>query len=744
MTMQIASSLGLIGLGLIGGSFAKALRERKAVGAVYGFDLRMQEAHTAKRLGVIDDYCESIAELVTNSQVIVLATPVKAIESILLAMKPYLTDSHVITDMGSVKGLVVENIRNVFLGTLPGFVPGHPIAGSEKSGVSASQVDLFENHKTILTPLSCTSLEALETVAKLWKAVGAQVLMMSAERHDEVLAATSHLPHLIAFSLVDTLAGADDNKEIFRYAAGGFRDFTRIAASDPTMWHDIYLSNRDAVLKVIDDFTKDLGHLRSAIEARDGDTLMGVFTRAKAARDHFSRMLEGRSYQETSEQASSDNIQVGESSCVKGHVRVMGDRSISHRAIILAALAEGTSTLEGVMESEASMATVQAFRDMGVVIEGPDRGRVVVHGVGLNGLRKPPGPLYVGHSTLTMRLLAGVLAGQDFDSELVGDESTRSQSMTVLKEALNALGADVEVRDNGCPPLLVKGGRLLSGRKVCLAESSGQIKSSLLLAGLYAKGQVVVEEPSPSRDHVERLMDGLGYPISALNNQISISGGGHLKAFDIEVPGDITFAFYFVLAATIIKDSNLVVHRLGVNPSRRLALNLLVKAGADIVIVQEFGVAGELAADLRVRAASISGFELSRQDILDCKDELPGLMIAALFASGKTVLNTGGELPSLVQERLDKMLAVFKALEVDHIEDKGAVILLPLSEHKIGHLKSQITAQNDPYITLALAVLLCRLPQSGQIADCASLELFYPEYSVLAREIGLPINIPHM
>lgn len=225
---------------------------------------------------------------------IVLGVPVLAIGPVLDAIKPSLAGVTALTDVGSVKGEVVRIVEQ-HLGSLPAcFVPGHPIAGAEKSGLAAANDLLFENHMHIVTPLESTSAEAAQLVTKLWQACGAEVVSMPVQRHDEVLAATSHLPHLLAFSLVDTLSRESENREIFKYAAGGFRDFSRIAASDPTMWHDIFLTNQDALLAVLRRFQADLSQLENAIEQGDGDYLKVVFERAKSSREHFSDILEAR------------------------------------------------------------------------------------------------------------------------------------------------------------------------------------------------------------------------------------------------------------------------------------------------------------------------------------------------------------------------------------------------------------------------------------------------------------------
>ena len=238
-------------------------------------------------MGVIDRYESDIASAVDGADVVLLGVPVGAMEAVLSELKPHLGTDTILTDVGSTKGSVVEAVRSVF-GDMPAtFIPGHPIAGTEKSGVEASFAELYQNRKVILTPNGLSEAAALEKVRWMWQQAGAEVIDMSVEHHDEVLAATSHLPHMLAFTLVDTLARLEDHDDIFRYAAGGFRDFTRIASSNPQMWHDICLNNRDALLKMINRFSEELAVLASAIEKGDSEAVLKTFERAKSARDSY-------------------------------------------------------------------------------------------------------------------------------------------------------------------------------------------------------------------------------------------------------------------------------------------------------------------------------------------------------------------------------------------------------------------------------------------------------------------------
>lgn len=279
--------LCILGVGLIGGSLALAARAAGACREVVGCGRDPAHLERAVTRGVIDRYELDPAAAVAGADVVVVAVPVGALEGVLAAIVPALGPETVVTDVGSTKGSVVEAARAAF-GEVPArFVPGHPIAGTERSGVEAAFAELFRDHRVILTPLPETDREAVATVRGLWQAAGAHVSEMEVAHHDQVLAETSHLPHVLAFALVDSLAKTPEQEEVFQYAAGGFRDFTRIASSDPVMWRDICISNREALLAALQRYTDDLAQLVDAIDRGDGERLLEVFQKAKSARDRF-------------------------------------------------------------------------------------------------------------------------------------------------------------------------------------------------------------------------------------------------------------------------------------------------------------------------------------------------------------------------------------------------------------------------------------------------------------------------
>ncbi|AQT11257.1 bifunctional prephenate dehydrogenase/3-phosphoshikimate 1-carboxyvinyltransferase [Pseudomonas protegens] len=725
--------LVVIGLGLIGGSFAKGLRESGLCREVVGVDLDPQSRQLAVELGVVDRCEEDLVLACQGADVIQLAVPILAMEKLLALLAGMDLGQAVLTDVGSAKGNVVRAAQEAFGGMPARFVPGHPIAGSEQSGVEASNAQLFRRHKVILTPLEQTDTAALDLVDRLWRELGADVEHMQVERHDEVLAATSHLPHLLAFGLVDSLAKRSENLDIFRYAAGGFRDFTRIAGSDPVMWHDIFLANREAVLRTLDTFRNDLDALRDAVDAGDGHQLLGVFTRARVAREHFGKILARRAYVDAMN--SNDLIFLANpGGRLSGRIRVPGDKSISHRSIMLGSLAEGTTEVEGFLEGEDALATLQAFRDMGVVIEGPHHGRVTIHGVGLHGLKPAPGPIYLGNSGTSMRLLSGLLAAQSFDSTLTGDPSLSKRPMNRVANPLREMGAVIETAAEGRPPMVIRGGHKLKGLTYTLPMASAQVKSCLLLAGLYAEGKTTVTEPAPTRDHTERMLRGFGYSVSVDGATASVESGGKLKATHIEVPADISSAAFFLVAASIAEGSELVLEHVGINPTRTGVIDILRLMGADIRLENQREVGGEPVADLHVRAAKLKGIEIPEELVPLAIDEFPVLFVAAACAEGRTVLRGAEELRVKESDRIQVMADGLLTLGVKCEPTPDGIII---EGGQIGG--GEVHGHGDHRIAMAFSVASLRANAPIRIHDCANVATSFPNFLALCAQVGIRV-----
>ncbi|MCH7741118.1 MAG: prephenate dehydrogenase/arogenate dehydrogenase family protein [Proteobacteria bacterium] len=292
--------VSIIGLGLIGASIAAGLKQRGLADRIIAYDTNAESLETGISRALIDEKADSVAACVQGSSLVVLAVPVLSIRDSLSQLKDVLLEKNrsgqapVVTDVGSVKSTILKAANEIFGEHPANLVPGHPVAGSEKHGVEAADPDLFEKHKVILTPTASTDKDALGLVEEMWQGLGARVMQMTAEHHDSVFAQTSHLPHLLAYALVDTLSVQGDSLEIFEYAAGGFRDFSRIAASDPVMWRDVFDANGEEVLNILDRYVDELSAIRTLIADGRMEELEQLFKRAKIARDHFSSISQGK------------------------------------------------------------------------------------------------------------------------------------------------------------------------------------------------------------------------------------------------------------------------------------------------------------------------------------------------------------------------------------------------------------------------------------------------------------------
>lgn len=739
---QSINRLVIVGLGLIGSSLAAAVRERGLARRVIGISRRQSTLEIALARGLVDTAANSLEEIASQlgaGDMLVIGVPTLSVPEVLKDCLAQLSPEVTITDVASVKGSVVEAASQLYGEIPPQLVPGHPIAGSEQSGVEAANGDLFVDHRVILTPLETTGGEHLSLVTSLWRGTGASVSTMSVAEHDKILAATSHLPHLVAYSLVDTLANMGDKTDIFRYAAGGFRDFTRIAASDPSMWRDIALANPDAIVDVMDKMMADLNLVRTAVQQGDSRYLTEVFTRAQDARNYFGKILESQHSGNAIDKPMTDRpidyvVQPGGDA--RGELRVPGDKSISHRSIMLASLAEGMTEITGFLEGEDSLATLQAFRDMGVDIEGPNQGRVVVHGVGLNGLMAPKKPLYLGNSGTSMRLLAGLMAGQAFDVELQGDASLTGRPMNRIAKPLRQMGAVIETAENGRPPLRIKGGQQLQGIHYQMPMASAQVKSAVLLAGLYATGETTVVEPAPTRDHTERMLRGFGYSVHSRGDTATLEGGEGLHAKRIDVPADISSAAFFMVAAAIVPDSDITLRHVGLNPTRTGVIHILEQMGANIQLSNEIEVGGEPVADIRVRYAPLRGIEIPEEQVPLAIDEFPVLFVAAACARGTTVLTGAEELRVKESDRIQSMAdgLITLGIEAQATEDG-----IRIQGGKIGG--GVVDSFHDHRIAMAFTIAGLRASGPITIQQANNVATSFPGFVSLAREIGLDIKV---
>ena len=418
-----------------------------------------------------------------------------------------------------------------------------------------------------------------------------------------------------------------------------------------------------------------------------------------------------------------------------GRLRVPGDKSISHRSIMLGALAEGVTEVSGFLEGEDSLATLRAFRQMGVEIEGPAAGRVTIHGVGLRGLRPPAGALDLGNSGTSMRLMAGLLAGQGFDCTLIGDASLSGRPMRRVTEPLARMGAHIEATERGTAPLHIRAVPHLTGIHYDMPVASAQVKSSLLLAGLDAEGETCVTEPAPTRDPTERMLAGFGYAVRREGNRSCVRGGGRLAACAIDVPADISSAAFFLVGASIAPGSDLVLEHVGLNPTRTGVLAILQRMGADITVANERDVGGEPVGDLRVRAAPLRGIRIPEDQVPLAIDEFPALFVAAACAEGETVLTGAEELRVKESDRIQVMADGLVALGVDARPTPDGIVI---RGGAIGG--GRIASHGDHRIAMSFAMAALRAGAPIEIDDCANVNTSFPGFAALAAGTGLGIR----
>lgn len=402
---------------------------------------------------------------------------------------------------------------------------------------------------------------------------------------------------------------------------------------------------------------------------------------------------------------------------------------------MLGALARGTTQITGFLEGEDALATVAAFRAMGVEIEGPVGGEVVVHGVGLHGLNAPAFALDLGNSGTSIRLMSGLMAGQWFDCELTGDESLRGRPMGRVIEPLSQMGARIGGVNGDKPPLFIEGAQALNGIHYDLPMASAQVKSCVLLAGLYATGMTSVREPAPTRDHTERLLRGFGYDVKTDGPVVSLSGGGSLRATSIEVPADISSAAFFLVAASIAPGSDLLLTHVGVNPTRTGIINILRLMGADISLHHEREVGGEPVADIRVKYAPLKGIEIPAEQVPLAIDEFPALFIAAACAKGSTLLRGARELRVKESDRIAAMAEGLSTLGIENeVLDDGIVI-------QGGVLGGgSVRTYHDHRIAMSFAIAALRAQREIRVCDCDHVATSFPEFDATARRAGLQLT----
>jgi 3-phosphoshikimate 1-carboxyvinyltransferase len=420
---------------------------------------------------------------------------------------------------------------------------------------------------------------------------------------------------------------------------------------------------------------------------------------------------------------------------LKGEARVPGDKSVSHRSIMLGSIAEGITHVTGFLDGEDCLSTMKSFQAMGVSIEGPVDGRVTIHGVGLHGLKTPTQDLYLGNSGTSMRLLSGLLSGQPFDSVLTGDPSLSRRPMKRVTDPLRTMGARIDTTEKGTSPLHIHGGSQLKGMYYDMPVASAQVKSCLLLAGLYAEGTTSVREPAPTRDHTERMLQGFGYPVKREGDTVSVTSGGKLTACDIDVPSDISSAAFFMVGASVAEGADVVLKHVGINPTRTGVIDILRLMGARIETLNVREAGGEPVADIRIRSSQLKGIEIPEELVPLAIDEFPVLFVAAACAEGETRLTGAEELRVKESDRIQVMADGLHILGVDATPTPDGMVVSggPISG-------GEVESHGDHRIAMAFSIAALRATGPITIHDCANVNTSFPTFVSLAQDLGLSVE----
>lgn len=402
-----------------------------------------------------------------------------------------------------------------------------------------------------------------------------------------------------------------------------------------------------------------------------------------------------------------------------GTVTVPGDKSISHRAVMLGALADGATHITGFLRGEDCLSTIDCFRAMGIKIE--DNGsEITVYGKGLHGLSKPSEMLYTGNSGTTTRLLCGILAGQPFDTDITGDASICKRPMKRVREPLSLMGAKIE--GDFCP--LHISGTTLHGMDYKMTVASAQVKTALILAGLYADGETVIHEKEKSRDHTELMLKAMGADLTVNGNDITIRPGRSLKAQDIEVPGDISSAAFFMVLGAVMPDSCITIENVGINPTRTGIIDVLKAMGADMELINQRTAAGEAVADIVIRSSHLKGTQIGGDIIPRLIDELPVIAVAAVFAEGTTIIRDAQELKVKETNRIRAVVNEFSKCGIDITETEDGMIINGGKPIKGADFKTY----GDHRMAMSLAILAQLAEGDSTLDDSGCVAVSYPTY----------------
>lgn len=419
-----------------------------------------------------------------------------------------------------------------------------------------------------------------------------------------------------------------------------------------------------------------------------------------------------------------------------GRFRVPGDKSISHRALMLSAIAEGQSRISGFLDGEDTLATMAAFQAMGVEIQLTSENEVFIKGVGKNGLSTPETALDMGNSGTSVRLLSGLLAGLGVECELTGDQSLMSRPMRRIVDPLQKMHAQITCSEEGTLPIHIKGGASLTAIDFEMPVASAQLKSSVLLAGLSAKGRTCIHEPVATRDHTERMLRQFGYQVECSGKTIALEGGGTLQGTTISVPADISSAAFFIVGACIADGSDITIENVGINPNRDAVIHILREMGADITLLNEKIVSGEPVADIRVRSAKLHGIDIPESRVPAAIDEFPAIMVAAACAKGETRLTGAGELRVKESDRITAITQGLQTLGINVDEQADGMTVTG------GTIAGgEINSFTDHRIAMAFSIAGLNSTAPITVKDCVNVETSFPGFVDVAKKAGLDLLV---
>ncbi|MBN1917115.1 MAG: 3-phosphoshikimate 1-carboxyvinyltransferase [Verrucomicrobia bacterium] len=730
------NKITIVGMGLIGGSIGMACVRHALAREVMAVVRRDEARREVRGRDAAHDVTLDLEEGVAGSELVIFAADIDATARLAHQAAPALSAEAIVTDVSSVKTGIVRRLDEIFDGVCR-FVGSHPMAGGEFGGIAHASPDLFRNAICLVTPTERTDPGVLERVAQFWRRLGCTVKSLGPEAHDEAVGLVSHLPHVAVAALMNAIGRTGDPRAAMACGGPSFRDVTRIASSPPEMWTQICLHNRGVLLEAVRRFRDEAGRFVELLDAGDAVGLRAFFAEARRLKAlEIGPTAPAEPAQEREPRPASkgapppDPLIVRRPAEVKGTIEVPGDKSISHRAAILSSIAEGASTIGNVLASEDVVCTLDIMRALGVHVEWLSDTSVHIEGAGPRGLHAPNDALWCGNSGTSMRLLAGLLAGQPFRSVLDGDESLRRRPMRRIIEPLAKMGAVVQgTPPHDTAPLTISGGWLRPIGYVS-PVASAQVKTCILLAALYADGVTSVTEPRQSRDHTERMLPDYGVVVTRHERTVAVEGRQPLAACDLVVPGDLSSAMFFAVLAACTPGSLLTLRGVGLNPTRVAALRILQRMGAKIGFeTSDYlnGTGSEPRGDIIVIGDALEATMIEGDQVPNAIDELPVLAVAAACANGRTVIKDAAELRVKESDRIATTVANLRAMGAQAEEtDDGMVIEGPAKLHG-----AELDSFGDHRIAMAFAIAGMLADGETAIRNTACIATSFPTFHAL-------------